>query len=82
MTREGDGDALLRVGAIQKRILRLRGERAVVDADLASIHGVPTRCLNEQVKQNRGRFPAAVSFRLTREEKREVVAICDHLSGR
>ena len=39
-----------------------------------------TKRLNEQVKRNRGRFPEGFMFQLTKKEKAEVVAICDHLS--
>lgn len=45
------------------------------------IPGVTTRRLNEQVKRNPGCFPPHFIFRLTKEEKGEVVAICDHLIG-
>jgi len=49
-------------------------------SDLAAIYGVTTKRLNEQVKRNAKRFPADFIFRLTPMEKKEVVAICDHLS--
>jgi len=71
--------APLPVAAIQRRILRLRGERAILDVDLSAVYGVSTRRLNEQVKRNRSRFPTDFAFQLTPSEKREVVAICDHL---
>ena len=61
------------------RILTLRGQRVMVDADLAELYGVPTRRLNEQVKRNAARFPADFMFQLTAGEKAEVVANCDHL---
>jgi len=51
----------------------------MVDADLAALYGVPTKRLNEQVKRNRGRFPADFVFQLSRAERDEVVANCDHL---
>ena len=47
----------------------------MVDADLAALYGVPTKRLNEQVKRNAGRFV----FQLSRDERDEVVANCDHL---
>lgn len=50
------------------------------DADLALLYGVSTKRLNEQAKRNGERFPADFRFRLTPEEKAEVVANCDHLS--
>jgi hypothetical protein len=70
----------VRVGDIQRRILMIRAEKIVLDADLADFYGVTTKRLNEQVKRNLGRFPEDFAFRLTEDEKTEVVAKCDHLS--
>ena len=64
---------------IQHRILLVRGHKVMVDADLAFLYGVSTKRLNEQVRRNHGRFPEDFMFRLTSEEKHEVVANCDHL---
>ena len=61
-------------------ILTVRGERVILDADLAATYGVTTKRLNEQVKRNADRFPPDFSFQLTAEEKAEVVANCDHLA--
>ena len=52
----------------------------MVDADLAALYGVPTKRLNEQVKRNLGRFPFDFVFQLSRAERDEVVANCDHLN--
>ncbi len=68
------------VGKIEQRILLIRGEKVIVDADLAEFYGVPTKRLNEQVKRNKDRFPDDFMFQLLAEEKAEVVANCDHLS--
>ncbi len=65
---------------IEACILSLRGQRVVLDADLAELYGVPTKRLNEQVKRNASRFPADFMFQLNAAEKAEVVANCDHLS--
>jgi hypothetical protein len=51
----------------------------LLDSDLADVYGVTTKRLNEQVKRNLARFPGEFLFRLTDDEKREVVAKCDHL---
>lgn len=64
---------------IFRTILFLRGQKVMLDADLAELYGVSTKRLNEQVRRNMGRFPADFMFRLTPEEKKEVVANCDHL---
>jgi hypothetical protein len=65
--------------AVVNRILQLRGQRVMLDADLAELYGVTTKRLNEQVKRNPDRFPEDFMFQLNAEEKAEVVANCDHL---
>jgi hypothetical protein len=60
---------------IAQRILVLRGQRVLLDADLARIYGVTTGRLNEQVKRNARRFPEDFVFRLTRDEAREVARL-------
>ncbi len=70
---------LIPVERVQKTILLIRSEKVILDADLATLYGVSTKRLNEQVKRNPGRFPDDFMFQLTNEEKAEVVANCDHL---
>ena len=65
---------------IESRILVIRHLRVMVDSDLAALYGVTTKRLNEQVKRNAERFPGDFMFRLTADEKAEVVANCDHLA--
>ena len=64
---------------IEGKIFAIRGEKVMLDADLAALYGVTTKRLNEQVKSNRDRFPEDFMFQLTGKEKEEVVAVCDHL---
>ena len=64
---------------VANRILQLRGQRVMLDADLADLYGVETRALNQAVKRNLERFPEDFMFQLNAEEKAEVVANCDHL---
>jgi hypothetical protein len=72
--------ALVPVERVERRILFIRGEKVILDADLAELYGVTTKRLNEQVRRNRERFPPDFMFQLTAEEKAEVVANCDHLA--
>ncbi len=72
--------SIVPVSNIQQRILFIRGEKVIIDADIALLYGVPTKRLNEQVKRNKERFPDDFMFQLSPEEKAEVVANCDHLS--
>ncbi len=53
---------------IVQSILILRGQRVLLDAQLATLYGVTTKRLNEQVKRNAERFPEDFMFRLTRTE--------------
>ena len=48
-------------------ILSNRGQKVVLDADLAALYGVPTKRLNEQVKRNAERFPSDFVFQLSSE---------------
>ena len=66
--------------SIEHQILIIRGQKVMVDADLAALYGVPTKRLNEQVKRNKERFPVDFMFQLSETEKAEVVANCDHLA--
>jgi hypothetical protein len=53
---------------IEGLIVTLRGQKVILDADLARIYGVPTRALNQAVKRNLARFPLDFLFRATPEE--------------
>jgi len=53
---------------IEWAILLIRGQKVILDADLAALYEVETRRLNEQVKRNKGRFPEDFMFQLTKEE--------------
>jgi hypothetical protein len=67
------------VELITSRILIVRGQRVMLDADLAELYAVSTKVLNQAVKRNRARFPDDFMFQLTFDEKQEVVTKCDHL---
>lgn len=71
--------SIIPAGKIEQRILMIRGEKVIIDADLAESYGVPTKRLNEQVRRNKDRFPEDFMFQLNVDEKSEVVAKCDHL---
>jgi len=75
-----DQSPLMPVERIAQSILVIRGQKVMIDADLAELYGVATKRLNEQVKRNFERFPADFMFQLSQPEKDEVVANCDHLA--
>lgn len=53
---------------IQSKIYEIRGQRVMLDRDLAEMYGVETRALNQAVKRNIDRFPVDFMFQLTDEE--------------
>lgn len=53
------------IKSIQNRIYEIRGQRVMLDYDLASLYEVPTKALNQAVKRNTKRFPSDFMFRLT-----------------
>jgi len=53
---------------VESRILFLRHQRVILDADIAELYGVPVKVLNQQVKRNRDRFPSDFRFQLTAKE--------------
>jgi hypothetical protein len=71
---------LIPMECILKAILNIRGQRAILDADLAALYGVSTKVLNQAVKRNIERFPPDFMFCLTQTEKADVVTNCDHLA--
>lgn len=56
------------IQSIQNRIYEIRGERVILDYDLASLYEVPTKVLNQAVKRNIKRFPKDFMFQLTENE--------------
>jgi len=54
---------------VESRILFLRGQRVILDSDLAELYRVPARQLNQQVKRNPARFPPDFVFRISRKEQ-------------
>jgi len=64
----GDKKALVPAEVIVTKIIFLRGEKVLLDRDLAELYGVETRVLNQAVGRNKKRFPEDFMFTLTREE--------------
>jgi hypothetical protein len=58
----------LQVDQIGSLIRTIRGQKVILDTDLARIYGVPTKALNQAVKRNTRRFPPDFLFQLTAEE--------------
>lgn len=66
---------------LQQMIYEIRGQRVMLDSDLAKLYGVQVKRLNEAVKRNIERFPEDFMFELTKQEQLELVANCDHLQS-
>jgi hypothetical protein len=60
--------------AIEELIHVIRGQKVILDSDLARIYGVTTKRFNEQVKRNAYRFPGDFMFRLIREEYQVLIS--------
>lgn len=63
-----DSPALVPAVHVDARILLVRGQKVLIDRDLAELYGVETRILNRAVQRNLERFPEDFMFRLTRAE--------------
>jgi hypothetical protein len=68
---------LVPIETIVSKILVLRGEKVLLDRDLAELYGVTTKALNQAVKRNRRRLPSDFMFALTKEERDQLVTDCD-----
>lgn len=64
---------------IQNKIFDIRGQRVMLDFDLAGLYEVETRALKQAVRRNIARFPSDFMFELTKDEWQEVITICDNL---
>ena len=82
---------LLRIHRVKKRpplsialpLIRIvRGQRVILDSDLARLYGVSTKQLNRQFRRNRRRFPADFAFILTRTESGGLLHFVTALGGR
>jgi hypothetical protein len=60
------------VQIIERRIYLIRGQKVMIDADIAELYGVLTKRLNQQVSRNRKRFPKDFMFQLTKAETKNL----------
>lgn len=64
---------------IEEKILTIRGQRILLDFELAQLYEVKTKALKQAVKRNLRRFPADFMFELAKDEWLELVTNCDHI---
>jgi hypothetical protein len=60
--------SVVRAASIERRIYFIRGQKVMIDTDLATLYRVPTKVFNQAVRRNMLRFPADFMFQLTSEE--------------
>jgi phage regulator Rha-like protein len=60
--------SMIPIERIEKAIYLIRGERVMLDRDLAELYGIPTKVFNQTVKRHTDRFPADFMYQLTKEE--------------
>jgi hypothetical protein len=81
----GRKKAIQKADMVEPRIITIRGQKVILDADLARIYGVPTFRFNEAVKRNRKRFPPDFMFQLKYQEVRSLtsqIAMSNSRGGR
>ena len=71
---------MIKIEDVQDKVLQLRNENVIIDSDVAVLYGVETKRINEAVKNNPEKFPEGYVFKLSPQEKTEVVEIFDHLN--
>ena len=62
---------------LETRIITIRGVHVMLDRDLAELYGDETKRINQQANRNHKRFPLSFRFKMTKEEKSELVANCN-----
>ena len=72
MANKSKSKQLLAIEEIEEKIYLLRGEKVMLDSDLAEVYQVKTKVLNQAVKRNIERFPEDFMFQLTKEEVEEL----------
>jgi len=75
-----DEKALVPLERVENRILVIRGQKVILDSDLAELYEVTTSALNQAVKRNIERFPDDFMFRLEPHEKNELITNCDRFA--
>jgi len=74
-----DNNALIPDELVVNKIFQIRGQKVMLDFDLAILYQVETRILKQSVRRNILRFPEDFMFQLTKKEWHEVITICDNL---
>ena len=74
MSKKSSTDLFIAPEKIQQMVHVVRGQRVMLDFDLALLYGVPTKRLNEQVRRNQERFPEDFAYQLTQQELTDLMS--------
>lgn len=66
---------------VENHIITIRGQKVLMDRDVASLYGVETKRVNEAVKNNPEKFPKGYRIELTQKEKQELVENFDRFNS-
>jgi hypothetical protein len=77
----GQETSIIPIERIHKCIFVIRGQKVILDRDLAELYGVETRVLNQTVKRNLDRFPEDFMFQLDIMETEKLVTNCDRFAS-
>ncbi len=69
----------MQVTIIQQKIYEIRGQKVMLDFDLAMLYETETRTLKQSIRRNIERFPKDFMFQLNKREWKELITICDNL---
>ena len=73
--------SIISTAEVEKRLLILRGQKVLLDRDVAELYGIKTREVNQAVRNNPDKFPYGYVFVLDKYEKTEVVKSFDRLNA-
>ena len=59
--------------SVERKIIEIRGQKAIIDSDVAELYGVETKRVNEAVKNNPEKFPKGYLLEINKQEKIELV---------
>ena len=71
---------VVKIEEIENRIITIRGEKVLIDGEVAEVYGVETKRVNEAVKNNRDKFPGDYLIELSQDEKDELVENFDRFN--
>lgn len=69
---------IIKLADVESAIIELRGQRVILDSDVARLYGVETREVNQAIRNNPDKFPSGYVLELTKQEKTEVIKIFDN----